>query len=98
MVKWWNLTQMVDLKMYEEEQQRWCCSDPPPRPPKLFPFFNRLGHNGNRPEILKYSVSVPNEPGRNYRGSFTIPDFLHSHGVSRQLTPLGDEDYARRTH
>jgi hypothetical protein len=26
--------------------------------PQLFPFVNRLGHDGNRPEILKYSVSV----------------------------------------
>jgi hypothetical protein len=40
--------------------------------PQLFPFVNRLGHDGNRPEILKYSVSVPNVPGSNYRDSFTV--------------------------
>jgi hypothetical protein len=47
------------------------CSDPP----QLFSFVNRLGHDGNRPDILKYSVSVPNVPGNNYRDSFTVPDF-----------------------
>ena len=39
------------------------------------PTYPRLGHDGNRPEILKYSVSVPNVPGSNYRDSFTVPDF-----------------------
>src|SRR5277367_1438201 len=48
------------------------CSDPPPQ---LFPFVNRLGHDGNRPDMLKYSVSVPSVPGSNYRDSFTAPDF-----------------------
>jgi hypothetical protein len=33
--------------------------------PQLFPFVNRLGHEGNRLEILKYSVSAPNELGSN---------------------------------
>ena len=57
--------------------------------PLLFPFVNRLGHDGNRPEILKYSVSVvPNVPGRNYRDSFTVLDFstptLHTECLGSQ--------------
>jgi hypothetical protein len=59
-----------------------------PNHPKLFPFVNRLGHDGNRRNILKYSVSVPNEPGSNYRDSFTIPDFsaptLHTECLGSQ--------------
>jgi hypothetical protein len=56
--------------------------------PQLFLFVNRLGHDGNRPEILKYSVSVPNMPGSNYRDSFTVPDFstptLHTECLGSQ--------------
>jgi hypothetical protein len=46
--------------------------------PNFFRSFNRLGHDGNRTDIRKYPVSVPNVPGSNYRGSFTVPDFSTS--------------------
>src|ERR1700733_16259129 len=48
------------------------------RHPQLIPFINRLGHDGNRPEDLKYSVLVPNAPGSNYGNSFTVLDFSTS--------------------
>ena len=61
------------------------CSDPPPT------FFVRqqaLATTGNRPEILKYSVSVPDVPGRNYRDSSTVRDFsiptLHTECLGSQ--------------
>jgi hypothetical protein len=58
------------------------------RPTQLFRFVNRLGHDGNKPENLKYSVSVPNVPGSNYRDSLTIPDFstptLHTKSLGSQ--------------
>jgi hypothetical protein len=61
-------------------------SDPPPN------------FDGNRPDILKYSVSVPNVPGRNYRDSFAVPDSHASYRVPRQSILLEEEDYARGTH
>jgi hypothetical protein len=43
---------------------------------------------GNRPEILKYSVSEPDVPGRNYRDSSTVRDFstptLHTECLGSQ--------------
>jgi hypothetical protein len=56
--------------------------------PQLFLFGSTgLATTGNRPE-MKYSVSVPDVPGRNYRDSSTVRDFsiptLHTECLGSQ--------------